>query len=90
MVEEWCGPSNGANIPLMIIPLWDVELAAQEVQRNAERGVRAMCFSELPTRLKLPSIHTGYWDPMFQVCNDAGVTVCMHVGSSSTNPGASL
>jgi predicted TIM-barrel fold metal-dependent hydrolase len=88
MVEEWCGPSNGANIPLCIIPLWDPELAAQETQRNADRGVRAICFSELPTRLKLPSIHSGYWDPLWQVCNDTGVTVCMHVGSSSTNPAA--
>jgi predicted TIM-barrel fold metal-dependent hydrolase len=89
MVEEWCAPSGGANIPLCLIPLWDPQLAAQETQRNADRGVRAICFSELPTRLKLPSIHTGYWDPLWQVCNDTGVTVCMHVGSSSTNPAAS-
>ena len=34
-------------------------------------------------------IHTGYWDPLFQVCNDTGVTLCMHIGSSSTNPAAS-
>ena len=25
MVEEWCGDSDGALIPLCIIPLWDVE-----------------------------------------------------------------
>jgi predicted TIM-barrel fold metal-dependent hydrolase len=88
MVDEWCGPSGGANIPLCIIPLWDPELAAQEVNRNAARGVRAVCFSELPTRLKLPSIHSGYWDPVWQACNDTGTTVCMHVGSSSSNPAA--
>ena len=58
-------PSIGINIPLCIMPLWDVELAATEIKRNAERGVRAVCFTELPTRLDLPSIHTGYWDPMF-------------------------
>jgi hypothetical protein len=28
MVEEWCAPSNGINIPLCIMPLWDIELAA--------------------------------------------------------------
>ena len=67
MVEEWCDPSIGINIPLCIIPLWDAELAAQEIERNAARGVRAVCFSELPTRLDLPSIHTGHWDPMFAV-----------------------
>ena len=89
MVEEWCEPSGGVNIPLCIIPLWDAELAAAETKRNAERGVRAIAFSEMPTRLKLPSINTDYWDPLWQVCNDYGVTVCMHVGSSSSNPVAS-
>jgi len=89
MVEEWCGPSGGVNIPLCIMPLWDVELAAAEIQRNADRGVRAFCFSELPHHLKLPTIHSGGWDPVFQVCNDTGVTLCMHIGSSSTNPAAS-
>src|SRR5580700_10016478 len=89
MVEEWCGPSGGMNIPLCIMPLWDVELAAAEIQRNADRGVRAFCFSELPHHLKLPTIHSGKWDPVFGVCNDTGVTLCMHIGSSSTNPAAS-
>ena len=89
MVEEWCEPSGGVNIPLCLMPLWDVELAVEEIQRNAARGVRAFCFSELPTRLDLPSIHTGYWDPVFAVCNDTGVTLCMHIGSSSTDPAAS-
>jgi predicted TIM-barrel fold metal-dependent hydrolase len=89
MVEEWCGPSGGFNIPLCLIPLWDPVLAAVETKRNAERGVRAICFSELPTHLRLPSIHTGHWDPLLTLCNEAGVTICMHIGSSSTNPSAS-
>src|SRR5258706_148326 len=75
MVEEWCAPSRGFNIPLCIMPLWDVDLAAAEIQRNADRGVRAFCFSELPHHLKLPTIHSGSWDPVFQVCNDTGVTL---------------
>jgi predicted TIM-barrel fold metal-dependent hydrolase len=89
MVEEWCEPSGGLNIPLCLMPLWDVELAAQEIVRNANRGVRAFCFSELPTHLGLPSIHTGHWDPVLAACNDNGVALCMHIGSSSTNPAAS-
>ena len=89
MVEEFCEPSEGVNIPLCLMPLWDVELAAAEIRRNAERGVRAFCFSELPTRLGLPSIHTGHWDPVFAACNDTGVTLAMHIGSSSTDPIAS-
>ena len=70
MVEEWCGDSGGRLIPLPIIPLWDADLAAAEVRRNAERGVRAVCFSEIPPHLGLPSIHSGYWDPFFAACQD--------------------
>jgi predicted TIM-barrel fold metal-dependent hydrolase len=83
MVEEWCGTSGGRLIPLCLIPLWDVELAVAEVQRNAARGVRAVCFSELPAWLGLPSIHSGYWDPFFAACAEAGVVLSMHIGSGT-------
>ena len=89
MVEEWCGDSGGALIPLCIIPLWDADAAAAEVRRNAERGVRAVCFSEIPSKLGLPSIHEGYWDPFFVACQDTGTVVCMHIGSSSQMPATS-
>jgi predicted TIM-barrel fold metal-dependent hydrolase len=89
MIDEWCGESGGALLPLCLIPLWDAELAAQEVARNAARGARAVCFSEIPTHLKLPSIHTGYWDPFFAACQETKTTVCMHIGSSSKMPAAS-
>ena len=41
------------------------------------------------TTSKLPTIHTGYWDPLFAGVQRHGVTLCMHIGSSSTNPAAS-
>ena len=89
MIEEWCGDSDGALIPLIIIPLWDAGLAADEVRRNAERGCHAVCFSEIAPNLGLPSIHTGYWDPFFAACQDTRTTVNMHIGSSSKMPAAS-
>src|ERR1044072_7271129 len=88
MVEEWCGDSGGRLIPLCLIPLWDVELAVREIRRNAARGVRAVTFSEIPTYLGLPSIHSGYWDPFFAECEATGTAVCMHIGSSSRMPAA--
>jgi predicted TIM-barrel fold metal-dependent hydrolase len=89
MVEEWCGDSNGRLIPLIIIPLWDVDLAVAEIERNAARGVHAVTFSELPAKLGLPSIHTGYWDPFFAACAANDVVVNMHIGSSSSMATAS-
>ncbi|MDQ1466552.1 MAG: hypothetical protein QOH10_967 [Actinomycetota bacterium] len=89
MVEEWCGDSGGRLVPLCIIPLWDVELAAAEVRRNAGRGVRAVCFSEIAPNLGLPSIHSSYWDPFFAACEQTETVVCMHIGSSSKMPATS-
>jgi predicted TIM-barrel fold metal-dependent hydrolase len=89
MVEEWCGDSGGRLVPLILVPLWDAELAAAEVRRNAERGVRAVTFSEIPPHLGLPSIHSGFWAPFFQACAETNTTVCMHIGSSSRMPATS-
>jgi predicted TIM-barrel fold metal-dependent hydrolase len=89
MVEEWCGDSAGRLIPLVIVPLWDADLAAAEVRRNAARGVHAVCFSEIPPHLGLPSIHSGAWDPFMAACAETGTTVNMHIGSSSRMPATS-
>jgi predicted TIM-barrel fold metal-dependent hydrolase len=89
MVEEWCGDSDGALIPLIIVPLWDAELAAAEVRRNAARGVHAVCFSEIPAHLGLPSIHSGAWDPFLAACEETSTSINMHIGSSSRMPATS-
>ena len=86
MVEEWCGGTNGRLIPLCLIPLWDAQLAADEVRRNAARGVRAVAFSEVPAYLGLPSLYSGHWEPFFQACEETGTVICMHIGSGTKTP----
>jgi predicted TIM-barrel fold metal-dependent hydrolase len=91
MIDEWCAPSGGRLIPLTLIPLWDAQLAADEVRRNAGRGCHAVCFSEIPPFLGLPSIHDpdNYWDPFFQACAETDTVINMHIGSSSKMPSTS-
>jgi predicted TIM-barrel fold metal-dependent hydrolase len=86
MVDEWCGGSDGRLIALCIVPLWDVQLAVAEVRRNAARGVKAVAFSELPSYLDLPSIHSRYWDPFFAACQETGTVLSMHIGSGTKTP----
>jgi len=76
-------------VPLPIVPLWDVERAATEVRRNAARGCTAVAFSEIPAKLGLPTLHSGWWEPFFAACEDTGTVVCMHIGSSSQMPSTS-
>ena len=91
MFDEWCGGSNGRLIPLPIIQLWDSQLAADEIRRNAARGGHAVAFTEIPPFLGLPSVHDpdGYWDPFFEACAETDTVVCMHIGSSSRMPSTS-
>jgi predicted TIM-barrel fold metal-dependent hydrolase len=87
MIDEWCGAdAYGRLIPLTLIPLWSPELAAAEVRRCSEKGSHAIAFSENPTKLGLPSVHTDHWDPLFAACEETETVVNMHIGSSSTFP----
>jgi predicted TIM-barrel fold metal-dependent hydrolase len=83
ILEELAGAYPGRFIPAMIIPLWDPAAAAVEIERTAALGAKSILFSENPTKLGLPSIHTDDWDPVWQACNDTGFVISMHVGSSS-------
>ena len=89
MIEEWCGDSGGRLVPLAIVPLWDAHLAAEEIRRVRAKGVKAVTFSEIPAYLGLPSIHSGEWDPFFAACDELGVSVHIHIGSSSKMPSTS-
>ena len=85
-LEAWCGAAPDRFIPNQITWLRDPQLAADEVRRNAARGFRALTFSEAPEKLGLPSLHTGYWDPLFAACEETETVVCLHVGSSGSSP----
>jgi predicted TIM-barrel fold metal-dependent hydrolase len=91
MFDEWCAGSGGRLVPLPIVQLWVADLAAVEVRRYAARGGRAVCFTEIPPFLGLPSVHDpdGYWDPFFSACAETETVVCMHIGSSSKMPSTS-
>lgn len=85
-LEAWCGAHPDRFIPNQIAYLRDVGIAAAEIRHNAERGFKAVTFSEAPDKLGLPTIHSGYWDPLWAACEETGTVVCLHVGSSGTSP----
>ncbi|HXA32277.1 MAG TPA: hypothetical protein VNV87_08465, partial [Acidimicrobiales bacterium] len=60
-LEEWAGTYPGRIIPCQLPYLLDPQVAADEVRRNAERGFKAVTFSEGPYALGLPSLHSGHW-----------------------------
>jgi predicted TIM-barrel fold metal-dependent hydrolase len=87
MIDDWCGGAGrGRLIPLTLIPLWDPQLAAEEVRRCAAKGSYAIAFSENPSKLGFPTLYSGEWDVLWQACEETETTVSMHIGSSSSMP----
>ena len=93
-IDEWCGTHPGRMIPLSIPPIWDPQAMADEVHRVAKKGCHAVTFSENPAKLGWPHIFGGHWDPFFAACQEEGMVICLHIGSSSTTlalePGAPM
>lgn len=84
--EVWAGTHPGRIIPLQLTWLPDPEVAAAMVRANAERGFRALSFPEYPTKLRLPSLRSGHWDPLLRACVETDTVVCLHTGSASWIP----
>lgn len=85
-IDEWAGRYPGRMIPCQIPWLSDPNEAADLIRGNAERGFKAVTFSEAPDKLGLPSIHSGYWEPFIAACAETGTVINLHIGSSGQSP----
>ena len=83
LLDDWCATAPDRLFGAVILPLHDIDAAVVELRRVIAKGARAIAFSENPTVLGLPSIHTSHWDPLLALANEARVPICMHIGSSS-------
>jgi predicted TIM-barrel fold metal-dependent hydrolase len=83
LLDEWCATDRLRLYGAAVLPLHDIDLAVAEAKRVAGKGASAIAFSENPTVMGLPSVHTAHWDPLWAVLNEARLPVCMHIGSSS-------
>jgi len=83
ILDEWCAAAPDRYIPLAIVPWWDIDQAIKETERVVAKGAKSIAFSENPTVLGLPSIHTDHWDPFLDLVNHHGLPMSLHFGSSS-------
>jgi predicted TIM-barrel fold metal-dependent hydrolase len=86
MIDEWCTAAPERFIPVVMLPLWDVQACVAELHRTVAKGAKAITFSENPVPLGLPSFHTDHWDPLFAAAEEAGIPLCMHFGTSGQAP----
>lgn len=86
MLEEWRAVAADRYLPVMILPLWDPKLAADEVYRTVELGAKTVSWSEGPHYMGLPVVDDLSWDPFFAAVTETGVPLSTHIGSSAQSP----
>jgi predicted TIM-barrel fold metal-dependent hydrolase len=81
VLDEWCAAYPGRFIPLGLVPVWDADLAAEEIHRIAKKGCRSVSFLEMPHVQGYPSYLSGYWDPMLTALCDTNQVLSLHIGA---------
>jgi predicted TIM-barrel fold metal-dependent hydrolase len=87
IIDEWCAYAPQRQIPLVMVPFWDVPAAVKEAERTIAKGARTVSFIEAPHRLGLPSYHTDHWDPLLRLCEETETPISVHFGSGGVPSG---
>jgi predicted TIM-barrel fold metal-dependent hydrolase len=85
ILDEWCAAVPGRQIPVVILPYWDIDASVKELQRTAEKGARSYSFLELPHMRGFPSYHTDHWDPLLAATQEANMAISVHFGSTGAS-----
>jgi predicted TIM-barrel fold metal-dependent hydrolase len=83
LADTWCAADRRRLIGQLIVPLWDVRLAAAELERGVRLGHKALSFPNAPETLGLPSLGDPQWDPLWDAVEAAGIPVSLHIASGS-------
>jgi predicted TIM-barrel fold metal-dependent hydrolase len=79
-IDEWAGSYPDRFIPQGIVPMWDVDLAVEEVNRLGNKGCRSISFLETPHVQGFESFLSGYWDPMLAAICNHNMVLSLHIG----------
>lgn len=82
-VHDWCGAAPGRLIPMCLLPVWNMTATVAEMKRMSRLGVHALSFSDNPSLVGLPSIHSEYWEPFWKACVDHKMVINCHIGTGA-------
>ena len=68
-------------IPIAALPFWDMELTANEIARCVENGHKGVIMTGEPAHWGMPKLADPYWDKLWAVAQDAGLSINFHIGS---------
>ena len=82
LIEEWASFSD-RFIPQCIVPIASAKTTVAEIKRAIGKGHKGVVFPPVPMHLReAPHINGPEYDPIWATCQDLGVPLCFHAGSS--------
>ncbi len=78
---EWVSVAPERFVPMAVVPYWDVRAAVVEIERVAARGFRGIVMTGAPHLHDQPYLGDRHWDPLWQVCEDARLSVSFHTAN---------
>ena len=84
LIEEWSSKSE-RFIPQCIVPIAPVEATVAEIKRAVAKGHRGVVFPAVPMELRdVPHLNESVYDPIWAICQELGVPLCLHAGASTS------
>ena len=80
-LAEYASADPRRFVPIMALPMWDVELCRQEVMRATRLGHKGVIMTGEPAFWGLPKIADPHWDPLWALLQEAELSVNFHIGS---------
>lgn len=77
-LAEWCAVAPERLIPVAFLPFWDIDACVAEAKRAARIGHRGVILSPDFAAINLPELFDPYWDPLYAVVQDLGLSVNFH------------
>ena len=86
LLREFCASAPDRLVGVAIMPLQDLQEAADELLRCASLGARAVSLPHAPQLIGVPGFGDDAWERLFAVAEEAALPVMIHVGSSGAPP----
>ena len=82
LIEEWASQSP-RFIPQCIVPIYPAEASAAEIKRAVKKGHKGVIYPAIPMHVRnVPHINDPQYDLIWETCQELGVPLCLHAGSS--------
>src|SRR4051812_47329454 len=80
-LAEYASADPTRFIPIMALPMWDIDACEKEILRCVELGHKGVIMTGEPTFWGLPKIADPHWDRLWSVAQAAELSVNFHIGS---------